>query len=184
MNNPFLVQEQDKHHVFAWSKLGNIKEGRGDLGEEVPVLVYRLMEYSMNHVLAAEYGEEQANELFRKAGYLAGSEFAKNALDLKLELNAFVAHLQKVLKDEKIGILRVEQLDEQDGTIILTVAQDLDCSGLPPTNEVVCNYDEGFLSGILEVYTSKPYRVREIDCWSSGDRVCRFRCSREGEQAT
>jgi len=180
MNNPFLQTEP--HHVFKWEKLGDIKEGRGDLGEEVPVLVYRLLEYSMNHVLAAEYGVEQANELFRKAGYLAGSEFAKNALDLTLELDAFVAHLQQVLKDEKIGILRLEKMDEQDGTIVLTVAQDLDCSGLPPTDEVVCNYDEGFLSGVLEAYTSKPYVVREIDCWASGDRVCRFRCDcREGK---
>ncbi len=175
MNNPFM--EQGQHHIFSWDKLGNIKDGRGDLGEEVPVLVYRLMEYSMNHVLAAEYGTEQANELFRKAGYLAGSEFAKNALDLTLGLDAFVAHLQETLKAEKIGILRIEQMDEKDGTIILTVAQDLDCSGLPPTNEVVCNYDEGFLSGVLEAYTTKPYTVREIDCWASGDRVCRFRCS-------
>jgi len=177
MNNPFM--EQGQHHIFSWEKLGNIKEGRGDLGEEVPVLVYRLLEYSMNHVLAAEYGTEQANELFRKAGYLAGSEFAKNALDLTLELDAFVAHLQETLKAEKIGILRIEQMDEKDGTIILTVAQDLDCSGLPPTNEVVCNYDEGFLSGVLEAYTTKRYIVREIDCWASGDRVCRFRCKQE-----
>jgi len=177
MENPFM--EQGKHHVFTWNKLGDIKEGRGDLGEEVPVLVYRLLEYCMNHVLAAEYGTERANELFRKAGYLAGTEFAKNVLDLTLELDAFVAHLQEVLKTEKIGILRVEQMDEQDGTIILTVAQDLDCSGLPPTNEVVCNYDEGFLSGVLEAYTTKPYKVREIDCWASGDRVCRFQCSLE-----
>jgi len=173
--NPFM--EQGQHHVFSWDKLGDIKEGRGDLGEEVPVLVYRLMEYSMNHVLAAEYSPERANELFRKAGYLAGSEFAKNVLDLTLEMDAFVAHLQETLKTQKIGILRVEQMDEQDGTIILTVAQDLDCSGLPPTNEVVCNYDEGFLSGVLEAYTSKPYKVREIDCWASGDRVCRFQCN-------
>lgn len=177
MENPFM--EQGKHHVFTWNKLGDIKEGRGDLGEEVPVLVYRLLEYSMNHVLTEEYGAGQANELFRKAGYLAGTEFSKNVLNLNLELDAFVAHLQEALKTEKIGILRIEQMDERDGTIILTVAQDLDCSGLPPTNEVVCSYDEGFLSGVLEAYAAKPYKVREIDCWASGDRVCRFRCSLE-----
>lgn len=170
------------HHVFSWEKLGNIKEGRGDLGEDVPVVVYRLLEYCMNHVLAEEFGVDEANELFRKAGYLAGSEFAKNVLNLNLELDAFVAHLQKTLKDLRIGILRIESMEEESGTIILTVAQDLDCSGLPPTNEVVCNYDEGFLSGILEAYTKKPYFVREIDCWASGDRVCRFRCAAEKGQ--
>lgn len=173
MENIFLA---DDHHTFEWSKLGNIKEGRGDLGEEVPVSVYRLLEYSMNHVLSKEYGVEQANELFRKAGQLAGSELAKNILDLTAEQDAFVSQLQQVLKDLKIGILRVESPGEEDGKIIVTVAQDLDCSGLLPTNEIVCNYDEGFLAGILEAYTKKPYVVREIDCWASGDRVCRFQC--------
>ncbi|MEG0016657.1 MAG: 4-vinyl reductase, partial [Gordonibacter sp.] len=41
-------------------------------------------------------------------------------------------------------------------------------------NEVVCTYDEGFLAGILNVYSGKTYRVREIDCWANGARVCRF----------
>jgi predicted hydrocarbon binding protein len=57
---------------------------------------------------------------------------------------------------------------------VLTVGQDLDCSGLPVTNETVCNYDEGFIAGILEAYTGKKYEVREVDCWANGDRVCRF----------
>lgn len=174
MSNIFM---EDTHHIFTWDKLGDIKEGRGDLGEDVPVAVYRLLEYSMNHVLTEEYGEEQANELFRKAGYLAGTEFTKNNIDLSLDLDAFVAQLQRTLKDLKIGILRIENMEETDGTIVLTVAQDLDCSGLPPTDEVVCNYDEGFLAGILETYTKKSYLVREIDCWASGDRVCRFCCT-------
>lgn len=173
MANVFM---NESHYIFSWDKLGDIKEGRGDLGEEVPVSVYRLMEYSMNHILAQEYGAERADDLFRKAGYLAGAEFAKNVLDLTCDLDTFVSQLQRVLKELKIGVLRIESLDEEDGTIVLTVAQDLDCSGLPPTNEVVCTYDEGFLSGVLEAYTQKPYVVREIDCWASGDRVCRFRC--------
>ena len=173
MGNIFF---NEPHHIFSWEKLGDIKEGRADLGEEMPVSVYRLLEYSMNHVLTEEYGVEQANELFRKAGFLAGSEFAKNKLDLTLSLEEFIAQLQKVLKDLKIGILRIETVSKDAEEIILTVAQDLDCSGLPPTNEVVCNFDEGFLAGVLEVYTNKSYLVREIDCWASGDRVCRFRC--------
>ncbi|MDO5406728.1 MAG: 4-vinyl reductase [Eubacteriales bacterium] len=176
MANIFM---QEPHHIFSWNKLGNIKEGREDLGEDVPVVVYRLMEYTMNHVLAAEYGKEQADELFRKAGYLAGSELAEHMLDLNADFDAFVAQLQKLLKDLKIGILRVEKLEDGGGKIILTVAQDLDCSGLEPSNEVVCNYDEGFIAGILEKYTKTEYLVREVDCWSSGARVCRFRCTAE-----
>ena len=163
-----------KHEDFSWENLGDIKEGRGDLGEEMPVIVYRLMQYTMLDVLTKAHGLEQANEYFRQAGFLAGTEFAKHSLDLDSDLNAFVANLQKTLLDLKIGILRMEAFDADTGDIILTVGQDLDCSGLPVTNENVCNYDEGFLSGILEAYTGKRYEVREVDCWANGDRVCRF----------
>ena len=173
MGNVFF---SEPHHIFSWEKLGNIKEGREDLGEDMPVVVYRLLEYTMNHILTEEFGTERANELFRKSGFLAGQEFAKNLLDLTLPLEQFVAQLQKILRDLKIGILRIEEIQDNADQIILTVAQDLDCSGLPPTNEVVCNYDEGFLAGVLETYTKKQYLVREIDCWASGARVCRFRC--------
>ena len=157
--------------------LGNITEGRGDLGEEMPVLVYRLMQYTMLDVLSKAYGEEKANEYFRQAGFLAGTEFARNTLDLTLEFNAFVANLQRSLHELKIGILRMESFDTSTGDIVLTVGQDLDCSGLPVTNENVCNYDEGFIAGILEAYTGKRYNVQEVDCWASGDRVCRFKGS-------
>lgn len=171
-----IFMEDEAHHTFSWDKLGNIKEGRGDLGEEVPVIVYRLLEYSLNHILAEEYGVDRADELFRRAGYLAGSELAHNMLDLSQDLNGIFAQLQQVLKELKIAILRVESMEEESDHIVLTMAQDLDCSGLPATNEIVCNYDEGFLAGILETCTDKPYSVKEVDCWAAGDRVCRFNC--------
>jgi hypothetical protein len=144
------------------------------LGEEMPVIVYRLMQYTMLDVLNRAHGLEQSNEYFRQAGFLAGTELAKNILNLKAEFNEFIAGLQKTLLDLKIGVLRMEAFDPDTGDIILTVGQDLDCSGLPITNENVCSYDEGFISGILEAYTGKKYNVREVDCWANGDRVCRF----------
>jgi len=172
MDNVFF--EKKSHADFTWENLGNINEGRGDLGDEMPVLVYRLMQYTMLDVLSKAYGVDQANEFFRQAGHLAGVEFAKNVLDLKADFNGFVANLTSALEDLKIGILRMEAFDAETGDIVLTVGQDLDCSGLPITNENVCIYDEGFIAGIVEAYTGKKYNVREVDCWASGDRVCRF----------
>jgi predicted hydrocarbon binding protein len=172
MANVFM--KADTHSSFTWDKLGDIKEGRGDLGEEMPVAVYRLMQYTMLDILTRAHGLEQANEYFRQAGFLAGSEFAKNVLELDVDFSAFTAGLQKALQEMKIGILRMEAFDQKTGNIVLTVGQDLDCSGLPITNETVCNYDEGFIAGILEAYTGTKYDVREVDCWANGDRVCRF----------
>ena len=174
MENVF--EKKRDHGTFSWKDLNNIKEGRGSLGEDMPVLVYRLMQYTMVDTLTKELGREKANYFIKKAGYLAGTEFTRNVLNMKVDFNTFIANLQKALVDLKIGILRVESVSEGAKEILLTVAEDLDCSGLPITGESVCDYDEGFISGILKVYTGKEYSVREIDCWASGDRVCRFQC--------
>ncbi|MDR3240297.1 MAG: 4-vinyl reductase [Clostridiales bacterium] len=162
------------HDLFAWEKLSNIEYGRGELGVEMPVLVYRLMQYTMLDVLSKAHGREKANDYFRSAGYLAGTEFAKHILDLTLDLDNFIANLQAKMLELKMGILRMEFFDSASGEIVLTVGEDLDCSGLPITIETVCCYDEGFISGVLEAYTGKQYIVREVDCWANGDRVCRF----------
>ena len=174
MENVFNTVSEDSRKAFNWDNLGDIQFGRGDLGVEMPVIVYRLMQFTLLDALSTELGLTKANDYFRNAGYMAGSEFAKNILNLNLDFDSFVSHLQESLKALKIGILRMEAFNPEDGSIVLTVAEDLDCSGLPITNENVCVYDEGFISGILEAYTGKKYDVRETDCWASGDRVCRF----------
>jgi len=166
---------EKKHDSFIWENLGDIKTGRGDLGDEMPVVVYRLMQYTMLDVLSRSHGLDKANEYFRQAGFLAGIEFAKKVLNLSVDFNTFIASLQKALLDFKIGVLKMEAFNSETGNIVLTVGQDLDCSGLPVTNENVCIYDEGFISGILEAYTGKKYSVREVDCWANGNRVCRFK---------
>jgi len=172
-----IFNQKKDHSTFTWESLGNIKEGRGTLGEEMPVLVYRLMQFTIYDIMTKKLGRDEADNILHAAGHLAGREFARNALDLKLEFNSFVASLQDSLAALKIGILRIEQIDTEAKNIILTVAEDLDCSGLPLTDESVCIYDEGFIAGILETYTGTPYTVKEIDCWASGDRICRFKCS-------
>jgi predicted hydrocarbon binding protein len=90
------------------------------------------------------------------------------------DVNEFVVELQELLKKLKIGILRIEEADLEKMTFRLTVAEDLDCSGLPASDETICTYDEGFISGLLSEYTGKNFSTKEVDCWCSGDRVCRF----------
>jgi len=174
MENIFDI---DKRRVFNWDDLGDIKIGRSNLGEEMPVVLYRLLQYTMVDAISKELGISKANDFLKKAGYLAGEEFAKNILDTSLGFDAFIAHLQETLKNLKMGILCMESFCDDTGEIVLTVSEDLDCSGLPITGDAVCVYDEGFIGGILFVYTGKAYDVKEIDCWATGDRVCRFRAT-------
>ncbi len=159
---------------FTWESVGDIVDGRRNLGQEMPVYVYRLFQFTIKDIMTRKLGKEETTQIFREAGHLSGVEFANHMLDLTLEFDDFLATLQKSLEDSKMGILRVEDYNEVSGAAILTVAEDLDCSGLPVTGETVCNYDEGFLSGVLSTYLKKEYVVTEIDCWATGSRVCRF----------
>ena len=75
--------------------LGYNCSGRGNLGEDVPVFVYRMLEYSLKEILSETYGKDVQVELFRRAGFKAGTFFARKVLDTGLEFNAFVAQLQQ-----------------------------------------------------------------------------------------
>ena len=169
-----MSEEEHGYRRFTWQSLGDISTGRPNLGLKVPVMAYRLLQYTLRDVLIQELGVDMANSIFIKAGRLAGKHFCENLLDRHADFNAFVAQLQQVLKEQSIGVLRIEQADLKKMHFTLTVAEDLDCSGLPCTDEVVCDYDEGFIAGILEAYTGQSFIAKEIDCWASGDRVCRF----------
>ena len=160
---------------FQWKDLGDIELGRPNLGNTMSVTVYRLMQYTMRGVLNRKFSPEIAAELLREAGLEAGLEFCRNMLDTKLPLNDFVAQLQELLQSLRIGIMRMEKSDAELLDFTLTVSEDLDCSGLPITGVTVCEYDEGFIAGIFEGYTGKPFNVREVDCWATGERTCRFR---------
>lgn len=163
-----------RKYEFSWELLGDIAKGRPNLGLSTRLAVYRLMQFTFRDVLEQRLGSEKTEEIFYEAGKLAGSEFYKNALPPAEDFNDFVKKLQTVLREEEIGILRVEQADLEAGSFILTVSEDLDCSGLPELGYEICTYDEGFITGILESYTGKSFKVKEIDCWCTGDRTCRF----------
>ncbi len=169
-----MVKEERTPYRFTWEDIGDIAKGRPNLGSKVPVLAYRLLQYTLRDVMTAELGVDTANAILVKAGWHAGYHFCMNLLDRDVRFSQFIAQLQRVLKEQAIGILRIEKADMVNMTFTMTVAEDLDCSGLPCTEEVVCKYDEGFIAGVLEAYTGKTFRAREIDCWSNGDRVCRF----------
>ncbi len=169
-----LKMASNTKYKFEWKDLGDIDLGRPNLGVNTNVLVYRLMQYTMRDVLEKHWGAEKTNDFFIEAGYKAGTEFCKNVLNCTLDFDGFVADLSDNLEKYGIGILRIEKADTESLSFVLTVSEDLDCSGLPYSGVAFCDYDEGFISGILNHYTKKDFKVKEIDCWGTGDRTCRF----------
>lgn len=162
------------------SYMKSIENGRVNLGDQLPVAVYRMFEYSMKDELIKEFGKEKTVDIMRKAGFTSGTFFANNMLDLTLDFGGFVSQLTQKLEEYKIGVLRIENVNDEKSHITLTVAEDADCSGLPVLGETVCNYDEGFISAIMTAYTHTDYSAVEVDCWATGDRVCRFDVRRLG----
>lgn len=162
------------NEIFSWTDLGDIQEGRPNLGMSTRVEVYRLMQYTMRAVLSDEFGDAETRRLLARAGRISGEAFCKNKLDITLPLNSFLARLHETLEEMAIGVLRVEEVNHEHLSLIVTLSEDLDCSGLPVNGYTVCDYDEGFFAGIFKVYTGEEFEVKEIDCWSTGDRTCRF----------
>jgi predicted hydrocarbon binding protein len=173
--------ESTRKYGFSWDLLGNLDEGRPNLGRMTRVEVYRLMQFSFRDILENEFGTEKADKIFYDAGYLAGGHFYKHVIGPVADLGEFVRKLQDALREMYIGILRVEEEDLANGRLTVTVSEDLDCSGLPELSYEICTYDEGFIAALLESFSGKRFHVKEIDCWCTGDRTCRFLATVEVE---
>ena len=164
----------DRKYKFSWSLLGDIEAGRPNLGNTTRLEVYRLLQFAFRDVIEQHVGTEVTDKIFYESGALAGKEFYEHMLTPTKDLNEFVRELQEVLKELGIGILRVEKADLEKGEITVTVSEDLDCSGLPELDYEICSYDEGFISSLLECFSGMKFIVKEVDCWCTGDRTCRF----------
>jgi predicted hydrocarbon binding protein len=170
------MAETGRKYKFKWDETvgADMQLARPNLGPSTRIEVYRLFQFTLRDILEQHYGAGKTDELFREAGLLAGKEFFNQFLNDVKDLSELAATVQKAFSELGIGIFRVESADSGSGHFIFTVDEDLDCSGLPDTSDVICVYDEGFIQGILESFSGKGFNVREIDCWCTGSRTCRF----------
>ena len=166
--------EHQRKYQFSWGLLGNLAQGRPNLGPHLRLEAYRLMQFCFRDVLEQHLGTEKTDQIFYEAGKLAGQEFHQRFLVQVTDFDLYVSQLQTLFRDMGIGILRVEKADLEKGSLVLTVSEDLDCSGLPELNYEICIYDEGFIAALMEGFSGSPFKVKEIDCWCTGDRTCRF----------
>jgi hypothetical protein len=169
-----MVSALDEHCHFRWEDLGDIDSGRPNLGQQLPVTIYRLAQYSLRETLSRRYGEAMAADIRREAGWIAGREFCRNVLNCKQPPNVFMAELQAKLKELNIAVLRMERTDVKNLSFTFTVSEALECYSLSVTGTSVYDYDEGFIAGLLYAYTGKSFTAKKTDCWIIGDGTCRF----------
>lgn len=165
---------EDRALAAIWENGGRLGIARKNLGDEMPVFLYRVFQYHIRDQLTKRYGKKEADAVVRDAGYAAGIEFAGGILERSLTPDEFLEILHERFIENKLGVLRVEHFDLEQGRAVLTIGEDLDCSGLPPLGEPVCVYDEGFLAGLFHAYTRREVSATEVDCWATGSLLCRF----------
>lgn len=163
-----------RKYQFNKALIGDVAEGRPNLGVNIGVEMYRLMQFSLRDVIEETVGADKADEIFYKAGFLAGKFFYEEHINPVNSIDEFISKTQTQLKEKGIGILRIEKTDLDSGKILLTIDEDLDCSGLPEMDYETCIYDEGFVAALFESFTNKEWVAKEIDCWCTGARTCRF----------
>lgn len=159
---------------FEWSHLGDIKLGRPNLGAHTTVAMYRLMQFTLRDAAIKHTDADMAARIFYDAGFNAGKALYENLVAPVADFNELVQKLQQLLEELNVGILRFEEADLEKLDFVLTVSEDLDCSGLPLHEDAICTFDEGLIAGIFETFTGIRFEVKEVDCWATGDRTCRF----------
>ena len=176
-----LFKYTGKDFSAATVNFNAVQEILPKMGDMIGLIPYRMLQYTVRDVAEQRIGTEACNKLYYDAGDIAGRFLFDNFMGeyKDLPLNGFVGELQRILRELGVGILRVEKADVEQGEFTLTVSEDLDCSGLPDLGIEVCNYDEGFIAGIFYKFTGVVFKAKEIDCWCSGDRTCRFIVKRD-----
>ena len=167
-----------RKYIFNQDLLGDIEEGRPNLGPTVDLDIYRLMQFTLRDVIEKHVGADGADKIFYEAGKLAGVQFFNAYIGKSDNIEEFVQKAQAALRRKQVGVLRIEDVQLDGGKIILCVDEDLDCSGLPDLGFEVCVYDEGFVAALLEEFSGQRWEVKEIDCWCTGGRTCRFQATR------
>jgi hypothetical protein len=158
------MQNQRKY-LFDWDNTvgADMKLARPALGPDTKVEVYRLFQFTLRDILEQHYGSDMADNLFREAGIMAGKAFFEKFLNKANDVSSLAAEIQASFNKLGIGIFRVENAAEDNSHFIFTVGEDLDCSGLPDTSDVVYVYDESFIAfnSMVSIFSLSLFKLKE-----------------------
>lgn len=131
---------------------------RPELGEEVPLLLFRILRIiGMRSIL----GETSGATLYMM-GKRVGNMLAAGTME----------EFSDMLKQLKVGIPEVKIIDEEHITVKLYEC--ITCAGFPDTGEMFCDMESGIIAGLLENVCGKKTRSTQVKSWSSGYGYCEF----------
>ena len=59
-----MFKEERDTSLFDWSMIGNLTEGRPNLGSTMDVAVYRLMQFTLRDVIIQEFDTATAERIY------------------------------------------------------------------------------------------------------------------------
>lgn len=180
---------KEKKYTFSRDLIGDISEGRRNLGSETSIEVYRLMQFTLRDVVKRYVGNENTDLALLEAGKLAGKNLYDKFFYPTKDLREFITQLQVMVKDLKIGVLDMEKINLEEKEFTFTMSEGLECSNTSELDFDVCTFNEGFIASIFECFTEVPFNVKEIDYVSRGSKNCRFsikatKCDEENSNVT
>lgn len=141
---------------------------RPQLGEEVPLLVFRAFRVFTGIYLEDVVGEKGASALIQKAGRELGKEVGAMLFDEKL--STYLSRVADFVKDSKIGLLLPVEFTED--RLVVALDECITCSGMPNIGKSICHFEAGFVAGVVESHAKKRVRAYETKCNAKGDHIC------------
>ena len=84
-----------RKYEFTWDLIGDIAEGRSNLGKDIDVEVYRLMQFTLRDILEEKLGSEETDKIFYEAGRKAGMAFYQHYIHSASSIDEFVRKTQE-----------------------------------------------------------------------------------------
>jgi predicted hydrocarbon binding protein len=169
-----MFKNERDEYQFKWETLGQIQENRPDVGTDVPVIIFRLYDYTLRDSLIKHLDVHKANHILKEAGFNAGVEFFNNVIAVTESTGDFYTDFANSYKYYKLGVLAYENFSEDRKNLHVLISQDLNSSGIAHVAETICEWDEGFICGVLTSHFKSNFKVEEIECWGTGHAFCRF----------
>ncbi|AWB09798.1 hypothetical protein TDSAC_0422 [Thermodesulfobium acidiphilum] len=147
-------------------KIGNIDAGRPNLGLLMPVFMYRFFFISVQEKLKERFGQSEADRVLFDAGFLAGNEFCETFISAEGDVKKFLVSLQTAFKEQRLGVLQLEDMDLNSLYFEISILEDVYCSGVEHSDRFVCSMCEGFLAGIFSFYFKRIFEAKELEAWT------------------
>jgi hypothetical protein len=131
---------------------------RPKLGEEVPLVLFRILRIIGMRGLLGESAGQTLYMMGKSVGNMLGPET--------------MADFERTIRELKIGIPEIELSDEDH--IVVKLRECITCAGFPVTGEMFCDMESGIIAGLLERVHGKKAKSTQTKSWSVGYNYCEF----------